>query len=460
MGKKKKQLNLNLFKKQILNNKLPIYFYKSNLIKTDSWFDIQKQRSLFNHANIDFKKDVIEETIISATTYEMILTETQKKIIDKWFDCYTEMYNEALKYIRSKYPLTKHDIIRETFEDDRKKHARNEEFYNTYYIRNNLTAIKKNIQERSTLNVSDSPNKRIFSHTLDYAVQQLCANIKTSKENLISGFIKKFRLKYWKNKRPSKSMDFEKTCFNKDNKFCFQQLGDMIYKYNNEEIILPPVESGVKVNYNSITNKYTLIFPIKNAHIIDEHKSNNSIYLDPGLRTFMTGISENSNLKIANNVNYIMSKLKNKELEIKNNPKIKARIKRKNLNRIQRKITDKVKDLHWKTISFLVKNFNGIFLGDMSAKDVVRGYTLSKSQKRAVFATQYYTFQQRLAFKCKQYGVTYKLVDESYTSKMCSICGNQKNDLRGSHIYDCKKCLTVLDRDLNGARNIYIKTLL
>ena len=66
---------------------------------------------------------------------------------------------------------------------------------------------------------------------------------------------------------------------------------------------MPPVKCGVKVNYNKITNKYTLLFPIKIEPIINENKSNNAVYLDPGLRTFMTGISENINLTIGNNVN-------------------------------------------------------------------------------------------------------------------------------------------------------------
>ena len=39
---------------------------------------------------------------------------------------------------------------------------------------------------------------------------------------------------------------------------------------------------------------------------------------------------------------------------------------------------------------------------------------------------------------------------------MCSKCGNIKHDLGINKIYECLKCNTVLDRDINGARNIYI----
>lgn len=462
---KKKKPDLEDFKKKIIknNNKLPIRFSEDVTdINSHSWFDIKKQQSLEHYNDIIFKKDKIKDEVISCKIYEIIFNETQKKIIHKWFDCFTDMYNEALTFIRTTYPFTKNEIIRSKIEEETRRQIKFEEFYNNRHIRDNLINIKKEIQIRSTLNIDDNKNKRIYDHTLDYAVQQLTSNIDSSRTNMLRGNIKRFRLKYWKYNRPSMSMDFEKTCFNKDNKFCFQQLGDVIYKYNNKEVILPHVECGVKVNYNRITNKYTLLFPIKIEPIIDENKSNNVIYLDPGLRTFMTGISENTNLTIGNNVNFIVSQKINKLLETKNNPKIKSRIKKKNEKTIYRKIKNKVDDLQWKTIKYLVKHFNGIFLGDMSAKNIVKkqNSVLSASQKRACLMTRYYVFQQRLKFKCEQNGVTFKIVDEYYTSKTCSNCGNLKENLGGNHNYNCNKCGININRDINGARNIYIKTLL
>ena len=45
------------------------------------------------------------------------------------------------------------------------------------------------------------------------------------------------------------------------------------------------------------------------------------------------------------------------------------------------------------------------------------------------------------------------------TSKMCSICGNIKEDLGGNKVYKCTNCKTVMDRDVNGARNIHIRAI-
>ena len=49
------------------------------------------------------------------------------------------------------------------------------------------------------------------------------------------------------------------------------------------------------------------------------------------------------------------------------------------------------------------------------------------------------------------------MIDERYTSKMCSLCGWINNKLGSDKIYNCKECKLMLDRDVNGARNIFLK---
>ena len=50
-------------------------------------------------------------------------------------------------------------------------------------------------------------------------------------------------------------------------------------------------------------------------------------------------------------------------------------------------------------------------------------------------------------------------VSESYTSKTCSECGAIDNKLGSKHVYACKNkhCRAFFDRDINGARNIWLK---
>ena len=146
----------------------------------------------------------------------------------------------------------------------------------------------------------------------------------------------------------------------------------------------------------------------------------------------MTGLSEKNAIKIGNNVNKIVAKKIKRLNKIKCNKIIPVKIKKKNELIINRKIEHMIDDLHWKTIKHLTNNYNNIFLGDMSAKSIVRkkNSILSPLQKTACLRTRYYVFRQRLEYKCIATKTNYKLVNEMYTSKTCSYCCNYNNKLK------------------------------
>ena len=233
------------------------------------------------------------------------------------------------------------------------------------------------------------------------------------------------------------------------------------YYYNGSEVELCNINSDIKINYNKLTNEYTLLIPIKVSNKTTENKNHNLISLDPGLRTFMTGVSEDGFVKIGDKVNEYIGNSIYRLNNIKSNELIKNKIKKKNEIIINRKISNKIDDLHWKTINYLVQNYTTILLGDMSAKDIVKknNSVLNNIQKVACLRTRYYEFRMKLEYKCKLNNVNYKLVDESYTSKTCSYCGNIKDNLRDAKIYNCNLCGITIDRDVNGSRNIYLKSI-
>ena len=98
----------------------------------------------------------------------------------------------------------------------------------------------------------------------------------------------------------------------------------------------------------------------------------------------------------------------------------------------------------------------------MSAKGIVckQNKVLRPTQKVACLRTRYYQYRQRLEYKCLANKVNYKLINEKHTSQACSICGTIKKDLGGLKIYKCNSCNVEINRDINAARNIYIKHLL
>ena len=429
-------------------------------VNTNSWFDIQKYKSLTKHNNLKSDTKIKPEILEKCIKIKMILTKTQKNILQSWFIAHTNMYNEGVKFIKHNFDILKKDITFDILINEINKKKKNS-FDNSYFLRSQLLNKKKVIRDNSQLKQIEE-NTKIQTHTLDYALRQLCSNIKSAKTNLLRGNIKRFRIKYWSHNRPSKTIDIEKQ-YIKENKICYKILGDIKY-YNNGHIHnLQNIDRGVKINYNKITDEYFLLIPEKTkieTKIID-NKTENIISLDPGLRTFMTGISSMGMTKIGNNVNKIIAKKINKINNIKNNPEISIKIKKKNEIMINRKISNKIDDLQWKSINYLVRNYKTIYLGNMSAKNIVKkdSKILSNVQKVACLRTKYYQFNQRLEYKSKLYGVKFKVIDESYTSKTCSNCCFYDKQLGGSKIYNCIICDISIDRDLNGARNIFFKSI-
>lgn len=451
---KNREIFLNKFNNILPNfkNELPNQTYNNQhkIINSNSWFNINtyKSNKVYNNSNINTK---FQNNVVNCIKIKMILNDEQKIIINKWLDAYTEMYNQALLYLRNSNNYLKNEAIKKNI------NFVENNLINFYTLRNNLKNIKINIINKTQI-LSINRNTKIQSHNLDYAVNLLLSNIKAAITNLKRNNIKRFRIKFWKNTRLSKTIDIEK-CYILNNKICPKILGDIKYEYNNKEYFLNNINNNVKINYNRITNEYLLLIPKDNTPIEIQNKPRNIISLDPGLRTFMTGLTEDETIKIGTNVNKDIKKYVTRLNKINDNKKIPKKIKKKNEEMINRKIYNKVNDLHWKTIKFLVVNFKNILLGDMSAKGIVKknSSVLDNETKVACLRTRFYEFRQRLEYKCMLTKTNYKLVNEYYTSKTCSLCGNYKDDLQGEKIYECNKCNNKIDRDVNGCRNIFIR---
>ena len=116
---------------------------------------------------------------------------------------------------------------------------------------------------------------------------------------------------------------------------------------------------------------------------------------------------------------------------------------------------------HPKDKEAIVKNFETILIGKLSSKSIVRkNGKLNKITKRIALSLKFYEFTKRLKYKCNVNNINIGIIDEWMTSKMCSFCGTIDEKLGSKKIYKCKNCKKVLDRDINGARNIYMKAIL
>jgi putative transposase len=188
------------------------------------------------------------------------------------------------------------------------------------------------------------------------------------------------------------------------------------------------------------------------------------ISLDSGIRTFQTGY-------VVGNGEYTVEIGEDCSSHFRSQLKLIDRLysasrssnnrKRKKLfsraKRINTKINHKIDDLHWKTIHYLTQNYKTIVISEFKVGELLRNKKLNRHSKRVLSLLSHYRFGLRLREKCKQRGNELYFVDESYTSKTCTGCGELNHTLGSSKHYICSGCGLEIDQDINGARNILIK---
>lgn len=190
---------------------------------------------------------------------------------------------------------------------------------------------------------------------------------------------------------------------------------------------------------------------------------NKVVALDPGIRTFLTGFSQNNLFKIGQqDFSRIVKLSRHCDKLISEMSKARAKQKyrmKKALNRIKWKIWDLVDELHFKSINFLLNNYDTILLPTFETSEmVVKSNRKIKSKTvRSMLTFAFYRFSQRLEYKAKQLGKEIVRVSEAYTSKTASWTGEVKENL-GSAKY-IKSNGVKMDRDINGARGIFLRAL-
>lgn len=209
-------------------------------------------------------------------------------------------------------------------------------------------------------------------------------------------------------------------------------------------------------------NKWYLCLPRKRIEPIINSPSYQSVFLDPGVRSFQTCYSpEGFSKKI--NVNDKLYNIANKHdllcsihSKVKK-PKTKVHLKER-MALLRHKMKNIIHDLHWQTCSYLCNNFQMVVTSSFEVANMVEGSPLGSKITRKMLTLSHGVFKQRLDYYCKSKGTTLLIVPEDYTTKTCGGCGGLKQ-MDGLKIYKCCKCGLEIDRDFNGARNICLKTI-
>ena len=128
---------------------------------------------------------------------------------------------------------------------------------------------------------------------------------------------------------------------------------------------------------------------------------------------------------------------------------------KKRVRALHAKIANCRKDHLHKASTMLVKENALIIVGDLSAKKLVK-----TKMAKSVLDTGFSAFKTMLKYKCENASVLFEEVNESFTTQMCSCCGEitasspkGRADLR-IRVWECENCLNTNDRDLNSSKNI------
>lgn len=320
---------------------------------------------------------------------------------------------------------------------------------------NHLKNIRNNIQIKSNID----KKKRIRIHIIDTAIKIACASYKSCITNYINENIKKFRIKFWKTDRTNKFIEIEKE-FIKDGKILYDVFKDFKFTYNNEPHLLQ--KDTVKILYRSDIKKYYLLVSEKIEPTVS--KKTKFIGIDQGIKPFIACRTNDELLQIGTEVsvkidNYLtkIETLKNKRARtIKMKKNIKKKIIKLNLD-----IRWLIDELHWKTIKFITNNYKYVVIGNVNMLNIIKEGKSNLNARTASIGLRMRMgeFRRRLEYKCLINGINYFMVNEAYTSKVCSKCGNCKKELKGEKIYNCTICNVKRDRDLNSATNMLLLTL-
>jgi putative transposase len=284
--------------------------------------------------------------------------------------------------------------------------------------------------------ISNYKNGNTTHFTMKYRTKKSTNDILHFEDKAFPSFIKEFKGGYWYTTRDRKRKTIS-----------FAELARS--------------GKGLEVIYEKTSDKYYIHYPVdRDWYAEDDRRNDNQekvvsskadriISLDPGVRKFMVGYDP------LGTVDYIGEgahrRLMSLLLLIDGSSKTKA-------SKIWRKVKNLVSELHNKTAYYLVSNYDDILLPDFRISGMVTKKKISRPTKRLLYMFSFHSFKEKLINKCKQYGKNLYIVDESYTSCTCGMCG-YINNMKGKEIYNCERCKLCIDRDALGSRNILIKNL-
>jgi len=358
-------------------------------------------------------------TVKKSKKIRLFLNPEQRSLIRKWFGVSRYVFNKTVKILQ------------------------------IGVVKANWKAIKTGI-------LNDLPEwcKEVPYQIKSIAIKDACTAVREAKKKY-----KKTsqinRVRFRSRKNPIQSCYIPKSAVSEAGIY-HTKLGEITYSED-----LPPEVCDCRLTSNN--GDYYLVVPHKVA-VSHAENQGRVVALDPGVRTFITFFSETSVGKIGHGdfsrIQRLCQHLDNLLSKIsKANGGQKRRMK-KTARRMVIKVQNLINELHHKTARFLVDNFDVILLPTFETSQMSKkgNRKIRSKTVRNMLTFAHYRFKEFLNHKAQETGKIVLDVCEAYTSKTVSWTGELIN-IGGSKTIRSKVDGLVMDRDINGARGIFLRAL-
>lgn len=192
---------------------------------------------------------------------------------------------------------------------------------------------------------------------------------------------------------------------------------------------------------------------------LDNTNRENIMAVDLGIRNLATVVTTNKTAAIYDG-RELISRLK---LFSKHKAKLQSAVKKsgqktsKKLHYLIVKERNYVKDYIHKMSTFIIRQAQKERIKTISIGELSRDITnidIGKRNNEKLHKIPFGKLCSMIGYKAKEVGIDVMLVDESYTSQTCCVCGRvDKSNRKYRGLYVCS-CGNVINADVNGAVNI------
>ena len=403
----------------------------------------------------------------------------QKQILNDWMNTSRYVYNKAVEAVKkghsskdfyglrdllvtykTKKKNEQYKILKEQIKNlEEEKKEMDKEKKDTKKLTKKIKELK---QEKKDLPISKNSlykwELKTPKEVRASAIKEVCNAYKTGFANLKAGNIKYFNMGFRKSSNPTQGCIIP-SCFISNTEGNIQ-IAPTYFKEKQVSSIFKMGRKTLKKHKNiEISNdcriikrkgEYWLCIPVS-YQIEERKKPENYCGIDPGVRTFMSTFGNQGAMEYEHNQKYLM-KLDRKKASLK---KYSRNIRKAKLNKLEKRKESMINELHWKTITHLLKNNDFLFYGNIKSHGIVKNGK-NKRLNTDLNNLKFYQFKERLLYKAEEKNKKVYVINEEYTTKTCSFCGcmNEPGSLK---VYQCTTCRKQVGRDINASKNILMK---